>query len=142
MASLPLPPLQGSAKRRSPGLVNFVPTVVNHFCLALPAAFTQPGVHLQPSSVLVHALPRSRGLRPFACREKRCSSNCLVMQSTMNSRSDSIWAEASVQRQFLRQGCSGMHLKHSESTTKGRPTHRSMRIANRHQRRRELKLTS
>ena len=27
------------------GLVNFVPAVAYHFCLALPAAFTQPGDH-------------------------------------------------------------------------------------------------
>ena len=38
--------LQGSAKRRSSGLVNFVSAVAYHFCLALPAAFTQPGIHL------------------------------------------------------------------------------------------------
>ena len=38
--------LQGSAKRRSPGLVNFVAAVAYHFCLALPAAFTQSGGHL------------------------------------------------------------------------------------------------
>ena len=37
--------LQGSAKRRSPGLVNLVTAVAYHFCLALPAAFTQPGYH-------------------------------------------------------------------------------------------------
>ena len=36
----------GSAKRRSPGLVNFVTALAYHFCLALPAAFTQPGDHL------------------------------------------------------------------------------------------------
>ena len=29
-----------------PGLVNFVPAVAYHFCLALPAAFTQPGAQL------------------------------------------------------------------------------------------------
>ena len=36
----------GSAKRRSPGLVNFVNALAYHSCLALSAAFTQPGVHL------------------------------------------------------------------------------------------------
>ena len=35
--------IQGSAKRRSPGLVNFVTVVAYHLCLSLPAAFTQPG---------------------------------------------------------------------------------------------------
>ena len=34
------------AKRRCPGLMNFVSAIAYHFCLALPAAFTQPGVHL------------------------------------------------------------------------------------------------
>ena len=35
--------VQGSAKRRSPGLVTFVTALAYHFCPALPAAFTQPG---------------------------------------------------------------------------------------------------
>ena len=35
--------VQGSAKRPFPGLVNFVPAVAYHFCLNLPAAFSQPG---------------------------------------------------------------------------------------------------
>ena len=34
------------AKRRSPGLMNLVAPVSYHFCLALPATFTQPGDHL------------------------------------------------------------------------------------------------
>ena len=38
--------LQGSTKRWSPGLVNFVAVLAYYFCLALPAAFTQPGDHL------------------------------------------------------------------------------------------------
>ena len=38
--------VQGSAKRRSPGLVNFVIALAYHFCLALPAVFPQPGDHL------------------------------------------------------------------------------------------------
>ena len=36
--------VQGSAKRRFPGLVNFVTALAYDFCLALPAAFT--GDHL------------------------------------------------------------------------------------------------
>ena len=32
--------VQSSAKRQAPGLVNFIPAVAYHFCLALPAAFT------------------------------------------------------------------------------------------------------
>ena len=35
--------IRGSAKRWSPGLVKFVSAVAYYFCLALPAAFTQPG---------------------------------------------------------------------------------------------------
>ena len=56
---------QGSAKRRAPGLVNFV--TANHFCLNLPAAFTQPGNHplaepydrrrLRCHSTLIHSSP-------------------------------------------------------------------------------------
>ena len=38
--------IQSSAKRWFPGLVNFVSAIPYHFCLAYPAAFTQPGNHL------------------------------------------------------------------------------------------------
>ena len=38
--------MQGWAKCRAPSLVNLVPTVAYHFCLALPAAFTQPWARL------------------------------------------------------------------------------------------------
>ena len=39
--------VQGSAKRWSPGLVNFIPpALAYHFCLYLLAVFTQPGDHL------------------------------------------------------------------------------------------------
>ena len=38
--------VQGSTNRRAPGLVNVVPALAYHFCLNLPAAFTQPGAHL------------------------------------------------------------------------------------------------
>ena len=37
---------QYSAKRQAIGLVNFVLAVSYHFCLRLPAAFTQPGDRL------------------------------------------------------------------------------------------------
>ena len=36
---------QSSAKRRFPGLVNFVTALACHFCLALHTLFTQPGDH-------------------------------------------------------------------------------------------------
>ena len=38
--------LQESANPRAPGLVNFVAALAYHFCMALPAAFTQPGDRL------------------------------------------------------------------------------------------------
>ena len=38
--------LQGTTEMLWPGLVSFVPALAYHFCLALPAAFTQPGVRL------------------------------------------------------------------------------------------------
>ena len=34
----------GLGQWRSPGLVNYVPALAYHICLALPSAFTQPGV--------------------------------------------------------------------------------------------------
>ena len=37
--------IQGSAKRQSPGLVNFVAALAYHIYLNLPAPFTQPGDH-------------------------------------------------------------------------------------------------
>ena len=42
-------------KRWVPGLVNFVPAVACHFCLALPAEFTQPGDHLvaEPCNAII-----------------------------------------------------------------------------------------
>ena len=38
--------VQGSTNRRAPGLVNFVLALAYHFCLNLPAAFSQPGARL------------------------------------------------------------------------------------------------
>ena len=38
--------IKGSTKGWSPGLVNVVHALAYHFCLALPAAFTQSGDHL------------------------------------------------------------------------------------------------
>ena len=37
--------VQGWAKMRAPGLVDFVPAVANHFCLNLPRKFSQPWAH-------------------------------------------------------------------------------------------------
>ena len=49
--------LQGLAERRTPGLVNFVTALACHFCLALPAAITQPGHHLlaEPCSSILYS---------------------------------------------------------------------------------------
>ena len=38
--------VQGSSIKRAPGWVNFVPAVAYHFCLNLPAPFSQPGARL------------------------------------------------------------------------------------------------
>ena len=67
-----LPPstihLQGSDKRWSPRLVNFVTALAYHFCLALPAAFVQPVnsralYHPSIPSLIVHS--HSRQSRQF-----------------------------------------------------------------------------
>ena len=47
--------VQAQAKRWSPGLVHFVAAVAYHYCLALPAAFTQPRARLLAGpSILLH----------------------------------------------------------------------------------------
>ena len=47
--------IQGSAKRLSAGLVNFVHAVAYYFCLALSVAFTQPGSLLaKPCIINIH----------------------------------------------------------------------------------------
>ena len=38
--------VQGSTNRRALGFVNFVLALAYHFCLHLPAAFSQPGARL------------------------------------------------------------------------------------------------
>ena len=44
-----------------PGLVNFVTAVAYLFCLALPTAFTQPGVHLLPGPCTTDLVVREAG---------------------------------------------------------------------------------
>ena len=44
----------GSAQRWSPGLVNFDAALAYHFCLALPAAFSQPRDHLLAEPCSAH----------------------------------------------------------------------------------------
>ena len=61
--------VQGSARRLSPGLENFVTAVAYHFCLSLPAAFTQPGSRLladlcTPSGLWQHQPHQQAGLPP------------------------------------------------------------------------------
>ena len=58
--------VQGSAKRRSPGLVNFIFALAYLFCQALCASFTQPGDHLL-------AEPCRRG-KSAACRSETSTS--------------------------------------------------------------------
>ena len=65
--------IQGSAKRQSPGLVNFVTALAYHFCLPLPAAFTQPGDHLiaKPCicALILHNIFRLHCIVTSSCRE-------------------------------------------------------------------------
>ena len=73
--------VQSSAKRWTPGLVNFVPAVAYHFCLALPEAFTQPGTRLlaDPCTTPPSSRPRPVPLSPsppsynFTCTHAICS---------------------------------------------------------------------
>ena len=63
---LPHTQLQGWAKRQATGLGKFVPVVAYHFCLALPAAFTQP----VPSLLTVEECKWVCGLKtisPYHC---------------------------------------------------------------------------
>ena len=55
--------VQGSAKRHAQGLVNFISAVAFHFCLALPAVFTQPRAHLLAEPCTPHSSPPL--FRPF-----------------------------------------------------------------------------
>ena len=64
------PSTTGLAKIRSLGLVNFVTAVAYHYCLVLPAAFTQPGDHLLAQPCTLTNLVRW----PSRCRG-RCSRN-------------------------------------------------------------------
>ena len=56
-------PVQSSAKRRVPGFMNFVPVIANYSCLALPAAFTQPGHEDRKKLVLRYKVKQSVGLQ-------------------------------------------------------------------------------
>ena len=60
---------QSSTKRRPPGLVNSVPAVAYHLCLASPAAFTQPGDPLLAGPCILYHFVLSPGL--VACAESR-----------------------------------------------------------------------
>ena len=78
--------VQGSTNRRAPGLVNFVPALAHHFCLNLPAAFTQPGARLlvepcsrvpdilnRPGLGFPHAIPDSCViLLDYLVKKHRC----------------------------------------------------------------------
>ena len=72
--------VQGPAKRWSPGLVNFVPSLAYHSCLALPAAFTQPGVCLLAEPTIHHQTAIVRETQRsfldvlvYDDKEKKCS---------------------------------------------------------------------
>ena len=55
--------LEGSAERPFPGLANSVPAVAYHFCLNLPAAFSQPG-----NDLIVKPSKAHRDEENFLCR--------------------------------------------------------------------------
>ena len=123
-------------QRRSPGLVTYVAAVAYHFCLALPAAFTQPGDQLlaRPCIFGVHGLffarPTRRGtsaikldavVREWNRRAARDTSegvNCtavlheclLLFCSTKDQRA----AEA----QLIKKGCNSRNLKQRCDTFK------------------------
>ena len=69
--------VEGSAKRRYPGLVNFVTAVAHHFCLALPAAFTQPGDNLLAEVCMFGSEVISRTLGASHTKKKRREKSLL-----------------------------------------------------------------
>ena len=113
---------RGWAKRRSPGLVNFVPSVAYHFCLNLPWNFSQPGAHFlaQP-----HAHTSSLPLAAY--RIHRASHVCAVCSSSSSAR---VTALVELQREEkrenrMRKKCSLIFLRCSSvdllRTNKARP---------------------
>ena len=54
-------------RKGGPRLVNFVAGVAYHFCLALPAAITQPGDHLLTEQCTLLALVSFRLLNTPCC---------------------------------------------------------------------------
>ena len=75
--------VEGSAKRRSPGLVNFVSALSSRFCLTLPAAFMEPGVCL-----IAEPCTRERGVWPKSRWELRSSQkySCCALGQKANER--------------------------------------------------------
>ena len=69
--------LQGSTNRRALGLVNFIPALAYHFCLNLPATFTQPGARLlvEPCSSFV---PNPLASPISEYRLALCPSRCQI----------------------------------------------------------------
>ena len=74
--------VQESAKRWSPGWVNFVAALAYHFCLALAVTFTQPGDHLLVEPCM------STGIFPWAPL-KRLSPFLLRSRMTNGAAYDS-----------------------------------------------------
>ena len=58
--------IQGSDKRWSLGLVNLVTALAYHFCLTLPAAYTQPGVHLLAKPCIGYLLCKTANHMSFS----------------------------------------------------------------------------
>ena len=67
------PGIKGSAKRRAPGLVNFIPALAYHFCLKIAC-------RILPT----WGPPFSRALY-ILCRVQCCSSRAVLIKSLMNT---------------------------------------------------------
>ena len=83
---------QGSARRRCPGLVNFVTALAYHFCLALPAAFTQPGDHLLAEPCTPAVVP----LHIKLCVTQTLLSNPLCLSVVFPALRKSIMSQVAV----------------------------------------------
>ena len=60
--------VKGSTIWRAPGFVNFVLALAYHFCLNLPAAFTQPGARLLAEPCRPAATSKMGGTASHAVR--------------------------------------------------------------------------
>ena len=117
-----------SAKRRTPGLVNFVGAVAYHFCLALPEAFKQPRDHLSAEPCrkggrgggpdIPRVVLRLRPRRPSSTPSGTTTSGCCVFPP-FHVRREVCFARSSLLRPLCRFfPCShGRHAKFAVERT-------------------------